>query len=65
MSFMSSASRRRVPAFVVSSLAAGLLSAAVSSATAATITGSGAISTDNVWRGTTQTHGDPAVQAGF
>lgn len=65
MSFISSASRRRVPAFVVSSLAAGLLVAAASSATAATFTSSGAISTDYVWRGTTQTQGDPAVQAGF
>lgn len=65
MSFISSASRRRVPAFVVSSLAAGLLLAAASSATATTFTGSGAITTDYVWRGTTQTQGDPAVQAGF
>lgn len=64
MSFISSVSRRRTPAFVVSSLAAGLLLAA-SSASAATFNGSGAITTDYVWRGTTQTQGDPAVQASF
>ena len=65
MSFISSASRRRVPAFVVSSLAAGLLLAAASSATATTFTGSGAITTDYVWRGTTQTQGYPGGQAGW
>jgi uncharacterized protein (TIGR02001 family) len=65
MSPISSVSRRRRPAFVVSSLAAGLLLAASSSASAATFNGSGAITTDYVWRGTTQTQGDPAVQASF
>jgi uncharacterized protein (TIGR02001 family) len=55
-----------MPARVVSSsLAAGLLLAASASASAATFSGSGAIATDYVWRGTTQTQGDPAVQAGF
>jgi len=32
---------------------------------AATVGGSAALTTDYVWRGTTQTQGDPAVQAGF
>ncbi|MCR6626313.1 TorF family putative porin [Pseudoxanthomonas japonensis] len=65
MSFISSVSRRHGPAFIVFSLAAGLLLAAASSASAATFNGSGALTTDYVWRGTTQTQGDPAVQAGF
>ena len=65
MSFISSASRRRMPAFVVSSVAAGLLLAMASTTHAATFNGSGALTTDYVWRGTTQTQGDPAVQAGF
>jgi uncharacterized protein (TIGR02001 family) len=65
MSFSRSSSRRPSPAFVVSSLATGLLLAAASSASAASFSGSGALTTDYVWRGTTQTQGDPAVQAGF
>lgn len=31
----------------------------------ATVTGNAALTTDYVWRGTSQTQGDPAVQAGF
>lgn len=65
MSFISSVSRRHRPEFVVFSLAACLLLAVASSASAATLSGSGALTTDYVWRGTTQTQGDPAVQAGF
>ncbi len=66
MSSSSSIPRRPLPArFVSSSLAAGLLLAAASSASAATFSGTGAITTDYVWRGTTQTQGDPAVQASF
>lgn len=34
-------------------------------ADAAEVSGSAALTTDYVWRGTTQTHGDPAVQASF
>ena len=34
-------------------------------AEAGTLTGNAALTTDYVWRGTTQTQGDPAVQAGF
>lgn len=65
MPLSSSFSRRRTPAFATSSLAAALLLAAASSASAATFSGSGALTTDYVWRGATQTQGDPAVQAGF
>ena len=58
--------RRSMPArLVVSSVAAGLLLAMASTTHAATFNGSGALTTDYVWRGTTQTQGDPAVQAGF
>ncbi|WP_235570008.1 TorF family putative porin [Lysobacter sp. Root916] len=34
-------------------------------ADAGTLTGNAALTTDYVWRGTTQTQGDPAAQAGF
>ncbi|UHQ21781.1 TorF family putative porin [Lysobacter sp. 5GHs7-4] len=34
-------------------------------ADAATLTGNAALTTDYVWRGSTQTQGDPAAQAGF
>lgn len=34
-------------------------------AEAATLTGNAALTTDYVWRGSTQTQGDPAAQAGF
>lgn len=34
-------------------------------ADAATVTGSATLTTDYVWRGTTQTQGDPSAQAGF
>ncbi|PPJ41446.1 hypothetical protein C0063_16565 [Pseudoxanthomonas sp. KAs_5_3] len=50
---------------VVSSIAAGLLLTTAFTTHAATFNGSGALTTDYVWRGTTQTQGDPAVQAGF
>ncbi|UTA53253.1 TorF family putative porin [Lysobacter soli] len=39
--------------------------AGVSDARAATLSGNAALTSDYVWRGTTQTQGDPAVQAGF
>jgi uncharacterized protein (TIGR02001 family) len=55
---------RRMPAL----RAAAALSLALvitSPAYAATAGGSAALTTDYVWRGTTQTQGDPAVQAGF
>jgi uncharacterized protein (TIGR02001 family) len=50
---------------VVSAIASGLLLAVACTAQAATFNGSGALTTDYVWRGTSQTQGDPAVQAGF
>ena len=66
MSSSSFLPRRPMPArLVVSSVAAGLLLAMASTTHAATFNGSGALTTDYVWRGTTQTQGDPAVQAGF
>ncbi|RPE76895.1 TorF family putative porin [Vulcaniibacterium tengchongense] len=43
--------------------ALALLSAGASHA--ATVSGSAALTSDYVWRGTTQTAGDPALQAGF
>ncbi|MEJ2789223.1 MULTISPECIES: TorF family putative porin [unclassified Pseudoxanthomonas] len=55
---------RRTPAL----RAAAALSLALvitAPAYAATVGGSAALTTDYVWRGTTQTQGDPAVQAGF
>lgn len=56
---------RSLPAHLLASCAAlGLLSVATS-AQAVTAGGSAALASDYVWRGTTQTQGDPAVQAGF
>ncbi|KAB8173396.1 hypothetical protein FKV24_014230 [Lysobacter maris] len=53
------------PAHLLASCAAlGLLTVATS-AQAVTAGGSAALTSDYVWRGTTQTQGDPAVQAGF
>jgi uncharacterized protein (TIGR02001 family) len=55
---------RRTPAL----RAAAALSLALvitAPAYAATVGGSAALTTDYVWRGTTQTQGDPAVQVGF
>lgn len=51
-------------------LAAGILAmlglmAVGAQARAVEVTGSAALTSDYVWRGTTQTQGDPAVQAGF
>lgn len=41
------------------------LLALASPAVAATVSGNAALTTDYVWRGTSQTQGDPAIQAGF
>lgn len=66
MSFPSFLPRSASPARpVVSVVAIGLLLATACTAHAATFNGSGALTTDYIWRGTTQTQGDPAVQAGF
>jgi len=46
-------------------LGAGAVLAFASQAHAASASGNAALTTDYVWRGTTQTQGDPAVQAGF
>lgn len=53
------------PARVVSPVAAAALLAAASLADAAGFGGSAALTSDYVWRGTTQTRGDAAAQAGF
>ena len=62
MSFSSFHPRSASPARpVVSAVAAGLLLAVACTAQAATVNGSGALTTDYVWRGTTQTQGDPPM----
>lgn len=52
--------RLRAPTWVGCALLATL-----ASANAATLSGNAALTSDYVWRGSTQTHGDPAVQGGF
>jgi len=51
--------------FRAAALGASAAIAFASSAQAATLSGNAALTSDYVWRGTTQTQGDPAVQAGF
>ncbi|HEY1141034.1 MAG TPA: TorF family putative porin [Lysobacter sp.] len=46
-------------------IGASAILALASNAQAATFSGNAALTTDYVWRGITQTQGDPAVQAGF
>ncbi len=59
-------SGRRVAPMAFAAACAGVLSfSAAFRADAVTVSGSAALTTDYVWRGTTQTQGDPAVQAGF
>ncbi len=54
----------RAPLVTLLAIVAGSMALA-SQAKAADLGGSAAVTTDYVWRGSTQTHGDPAVQAGF
>src|SRR4249919_943239 len=54
----------RAPLVTAICAVAGLMALA-SQAKAAEVTGNAALTTDYVWRGSTQTQGDPAVQAGF
>ena len=56
-------SRRALPSLAALGCAV-LVSFASTAAQAVEIAGNAAITTDYVWRGTTQTQGDPAVQAG-
>lgn len=57
---------RRTPALrAAAALSLALALVITAPAYAATVGGSAALTTDYVWRGTTQTQGDPAVQAGF
>lgn len=53
------------PACVVPPVAAAALLAVASVVDAAGVSGSAALTGDYVWRGTTQTRGDAAAQAGF
>jgi uncharacterized protein (TIGR02001 family) len=53
-----------VPLLLAVSAGIGLLVTGAN-ADAATISGTAALTSDYVWRGTTQTQGDPAMQAGF
>jgi uncharacterized protein (TIGR02001 family) len=50
---------------LVTSLCALALALGPARANAADFTGNATLTSDYVWRGSTQTHGDPAVQAGF
>ena len=54
----------RAPLFTAICVVVGLM-AFGSQAKAADLTGNATLTTDYVWRGSTQTQGDPAVQAGF
>lgn len=54
-----------VPASVGAACFGAFLLSAVFRADAAEVSGNAALTSDYVWRGSTQTHGDPAVQAGF
>ena len=57
--------RNAVPASVGAACVGALLLSAAFRAHAAGFSGNAALTSDYVWRGSTQTHGDPAVQAGF
>lgn len=63
MLLLSPRARKRALASPVFAAVAALAMPAIGHA--ATFNGSAALTTDYVWRGTTQTQGDPAVQAGF
>ncbi len=61
--YFSQARKRRNGAWSAA-LAAVLVFGMDGGAHAADVTGNATLTTDYVWRGSTQTHGDPAVQAG-
>lgn len=54
----------RIPSFRTSFPACAFLLALAAPAAAGTLGGNATLTTDYVWRGTTQTQGDPAIQAG-
>lgn len=54
-----------VPASVGAACLGALLLSAAFRADAAELSGNAALTSDYIWRGSTQTHGDPAVQVGF
>jgi uncharacterized protein (TIGR02001 family) len=55
----------RAPLTAAICAVAGLMALASAQAQAAEVTGNAALTSDYVWRGSTQTQGDAAVQAGF
>ena len=55
----------RAAAITAPSVLGALLSATASMAHATSFSGNAALTTDYVWRGSTQSQGDPAAQAGF
>lgn len=55
----------RIPSLRTPALACVFLLALAEPAAAVTLSGNAALTTDYIWRGTSQTQGDPAVQAGF
>lgn len=57
--------REGAPPLITAVCAVGALTFAAAQAQAADFTGNATLTSDYVWRGSTQTHGDPAVQAGF
>ncbi|HJR73725.1 MAG TPA: TorF family putative porin [Luteimonas sp.] len=56
--------RKRRSGALPAAIAAALVFATAGAAHAAEVTGNATLTTDYVWRGSTQTQGDPAVQAG-
>lgn len=55
----------RIPSLRTPTLACVFLLALAEPAAAATVSGNATLTTDYLWRGTSQTQGDPAIQAGF
>ncbi len=56
---------REMAAPLATAIGIVVVAMAASRADAADFSGNAALTSDYVWRGSTQTHGDPAVQAGF
>ncbi|HZV37521.1 MAG TPA: TorF family putative porin [Pseudoxanthomonas sp.] len=57
--------KREMAAPLATAIGIVVVAMAASRVDAADLTGNAALTSDYVWRGSTQTHGDPAVQAGF
>lgn len=54
-----------VPLLIAAGIGVGLLSLGSTAQAAAQVTGNAALTSDYVWRGTSQSQGDPAAQVGF